>query len=132
MKYYFKKQNTNFDKTQHLFTTKILSKTDIKIGYFLRCPLRSLLEVCCCLVPSHVGLSAALWKIARWISPPMEFFWQEYLTVVPFLTPGDLPYPVQFSSVARSCPALCDPMVCSTLDFPVHHQLLELTQTHVH
>ena len=31
-----------------------------------------------------------------------------------------------------SCVQLCDPMDCSTPDFPVHHQLLELTQTHVH
>ena len=39
---------------------------------------------------------------------------------------------VQFSSVAQSCPILCDPMDCSTLGLPVHHQLLEFTQTHVH
>ena len=39
---------------------------------------------------------------------------------------------VQFSSVAQSCPTLCDPMNCSTPGLPVHHQLLELTQTHVH
>ena len=39
---------------------------------------------------------------------------------------------VQFSSVAQSCPALCDPMGCSTPGFPVHHQLPELIQTHVH
>ena len=39
---------------------------------------------------------------------------------------------VQFSSVAQSCPTLCDPMSCSTPGLPVHHQLLELTQTHVH
>ena len=39
---------------------------------------------------------------------------------------------VQFSSVAQSCPTLCDPMGYSTPGFPVHHQLLELTQTHVH
>ena len=38
---------------------------------------------------------------------------------------------LQFSSV-QSCPTLSDPMDCSTLGFPVHHQLLELTQTHVH
>ena len=36
------------------------------------------------------------------------------------------------SSVAQSCPTLCDPMNCSTPGLPVHHQLLELTQTHVH
>ena len=39
---------------------------------------------------------------------------------------------VQFSSVAQSCPTLCNPMNCSTPDLPVHHQLLEFTQTHVH
>ena len=39
---------------------------------------------------------------------------------------------VQFSSIAQSCPTLCDPMDHSTPGFPVHHQLLELAQTHVH
>ena len=38
---------------------------------------------------------------------------------------------VQFSSVAQSCPTLCDPMNCSTPGLPVHHQLLEFTQTHI-
>ena len=38
---------------------------------------------------------------------------------------------VQFSSVAQSCLSLCDSMDCSTPGFPVHHQLLELAQTHV-
>ena len=39
---------------------------------------------------------------------------------------------VQFSSVAQLCPTLCDPMDCSTPGLPVHHQLPEFTQTHVH
>ena len=38
----------------------------------------------------------------------------------------------QFSSVNQSCPILCDPMDCSTPGIPVHHQLPELTQIHVH
>ena len=38
----------------------------------------------------------------------------------------------EFSSVAQSCPTLCNPMDCSTSGFPVHHQLPEFTQTHVH
>ncbi|CAM9657459.1 unnamed protein product [Rangifer tarandus platyrhynchus] len=38
----------------------------------------------------------------------------------------------QFSSVAQSCPILCNPMNCSTPGLPVLHQLLEFTQTHVH
>ena len=48
-----------------------------------------------------------------------------------------LPYPithesVQFSSAAQLYPTLCDPMNRSTPGLPVHHQLLEFTQTHVH
>ena len=39
---------------------------------------------------------------------------------------------VQFSSVSQSCPTLCDPMNHSTPGLPVHHQLPESTQTHVH
>ena len=39
---------------------------------------------------------------------------------------------VQSSSVAQSCPTLCDPVNCSTAGLPVHHQLLVFTQTHVH
>ena len=40
--------------------------------------------------------------------------------------------PVQFSSVTQSCPTICDPMNHSTPGLPVHHQLPEFTQTHVH
>ena len=38
----------------------------------------------------------------------------------------------QFSSVAQSCPTLCDPMIHSMPGLPVHHQLPEFTQTHRH
>ena len=41
-------------------------------------------------------------------------------------------YPIHFSSVTWSSPTLCDPMDCSMPGLPVHHQLLELAQTHVH
>ena len=41
-------------------------------------------------------------------------------------------YSVQFSSVTQSCPTLCNPMDCSMPGLPVHHQLPEFTQTHVH
>ena len=37
-----------------------------------------------------------------------------------------------FCSVAQLCPTLCDPMDCSMPGFPVHHQIPEPTQTHVH
>ena len=38
----------------------------------------------------------------------------------------------QFSSVTQLCPTVCNPMNCSMPGLPVHHQLLESTQTHVH
>ena len=39
---------------------------------------------------------------------------------------------IHFSSFAQLCPTLCDPMDCSMPGFPVHHQLPEHTQTHIH
>ena len=39
---------------------------------------------------------------------------------------------ISVSSAPQLCPTLCDPMNCSTPGLPVHHQLLEFTQTHVH
>ena len=53
----------------------------------------------------------------------VPFFWN-HLTVKPPL--------VTFSSVTQSRPTLCNPMDCSTPGLPVHHQLLEFTQIHVH
>ena len=39
---------------------------------------------------------------------------------------------VEFSLVTQSCPTLCRPMYCSMSGFPVHYQLLDLTQSNVH
>ena len=39
---------------------------------------------------------------------------------------------IQFISLAQLCPGICDPMHCSTPGFPVHHELPEFNQTHVH
>ena len=50
--------------------------------------------------------------------------------IIPHLVNIWLPW--WLSSVTKSCPTLCNPMDCSTPGFPVHHQLLELAQTHVH
>ena len=49
------------------------------------------------------------------------------INLIPYVTPAS-----QFSSVAQLCPTLCNPMDCSTPGFPIHHQLLEFTQIHVH
>ena len=43
-----------------------------------------------------------------------------------------LPSRLRFGSVAQSYPTLCDPMNRSTLGLPVHHQLPEFNQTHIH
>ena len=85
--------------------------------------------------------------------PPlsMEFSRQEYQNGLSFPPPGKLPNPGiepgspslqadalpseppgNNSSATQSCPALCSPMNYSTPGFPVHHQRLELAQTHVH
>ena len=57
------------------------------------------------------------------------------LEISSFHAPMTWPYvqdSVQFTLVAQSCLTLCEAMDCSTPDLPVHHQLLEYTQTHVH
>ena len=69
-----------------------------------------------------------------------ELGWQPTLDLQPFPTKaskvspdGEAWKPSQpISSVAQLCPTLCDPMDCSTPGLPVHHQLLEFTQTLVH
>ena len=53
-----------------------------------------------------------------------QFYWG----LVPYAPAAS----VQFSSVSQSCLTLCDPMNCSTPGLPVHHQLRDFTQTHVH
>ena len=52
--------------------------------------------------------------------------------LIPYVTSKTWFSSVQFSSVAQLCPTLCDPMNHSTPDLPVHHQLSEFNQTHVH
>ena len=54
------------------------------------------------------------------------------ITVVPLIISRSNISSVQFSSVAQSCPTLCNPMNCSTPGLSVHHQFLEFTQTLVH
>ena len=53
------------------------------------------------------------------------WYWHKDRNIEQFLS-------VQFNSVAQSCPTLCDLMNSSTPGLPVHHQLPEFTQTHVH
>ena len=103
---------------------------------------------------SHVQLFVNPCTIARQAPLSMEFSRQEYWNGLPFPTlrdlsdigmePTSLAFPAlagrffttvpfgKFSSVAQLCLTLCDSMNCSTSGLPVHHQLPEFTQTHVH
>ena len=79
---------------------------------------------------SCILLFVTLWSVARQAPLSMGFSRQEHWTGLP--CPFPLRMEVQFSSVAQSCPILCDSMNRSPPGLPVHHQLLEFTQTHVH
>ena len=61
-----------------------------------------------------------LWPLLSF--PNLLAYWVQHFHSIQF----------SFSLVAQSCPTLCDAMNCSTPDLPVHHQLLESTQIHVH
>ena len=105
---------------------------------------------------------ATLWTLAYQAPLSMRFSRHEYWRGLPCPPSGPLPDPqakpislisptlagrffttsatwetktwssVQFSSITQSCPTLCDSMNHSTPGLPVHHQLPEFTQTHVH
>ena len=64
------------------------------------------------------------------------FIWDQRLAIqstqIPAAFLNSVFSSVQFSSVAQSCPTLCDPLNRSTPGLPVHHQLPEFTHTHVH
>ena len=69
------------------------------------------------------------WTVACQAPLSVGFSRQEYWSGLPFPSPKAL---FQFNSVTQLCPTLSDPMNCSTPGLPVHHQLPEFTQTHVH
>ena len=91
---------------------------------------------------SCVWYFATPWTIPCQAPLSLGFSRQEYWSRLPFAPPGHFPNPgikplghslsVQFSSVAQSCPTLCNPMNRSMPGLPIHHQLLEFTQTHIH
>ena len=71
--------------------------------------------------------------LSKIITTIFYFLAYEVLTAIPTLAGIKMhTLNVWFSSVAQSCPTLCNPMNCSTPSLPVHHQLPEFTQNHVH
>ena len=86
-------------------------------------------------IPS-LGKNFLSWKtrastpIVYCLSPSLHSAWQ--YEIVSFVSSFDLRLSAMFSSVTQSGPTLCDPMNRGMPGLPVHHQLLEFTQTHVH
>ena len=82
---------------------------------------------------THYNIFA--WRIS-WAEDPGGLQPMESQIVRHYLMTKPLPpkhmLSLHFSSVAQLCLTLCDPMDCSTPGLPVHHQLPEFTQTHVH
>ena len=68
--------------------------------------------------------------IAKWFRS-ISIYVYRYIHIIS-LHSFPLWFITQFSSATQSCLTLCDPMDCSTPGLPVHHQLPELTQIHVH
>ena len=68
----------------------------------------------------------------HWFSSCSHFLYEALISTVIMLKHKKLKWLVSVSSVTQLCPTLCDPMNCSTPGLPIHHQLLEFTQTHVH
>ena len=85
---------------------------------------------------------AAQFSFCPWLKPRTALWREDKPALLDCLTlqgglgtlkcPWGWPVLPQFSSVTQSCPILCNPMDCSTPSLPVHYQLPELTQTHVH
>ena len=81
--------------------------------------------------PSRPNLCSQLPFFSLVSSTEQDPWVQQLLLTFHASVAGSFPS-VQFSSVAQSCPTLCNPMNRSMPSLPVHHQLPEFTQTHVH
>ena len=88
-----------------------------------------LLKVCCVYFQRFAMLIQHIFLKQKWnIFSQFAIKTKQFMTYIFSISA----YKFQFSSVAQSCPTLCYPMDCSMPGLPVHHQLLELTQTHVY
>ena len=97
------------------------------ISFLVRCTFRSFVHILPVVFSLQSGKSLYNLKIYIYV----------HTYICNFLPIFGLSYyfyamPFQFSSVAQSCLTLCDPVDCRTPGLPVHHQLPEFTQTHVH
>ena len=89
----------------------------------LSSPLYSRFPPTICFTHGHIYICHHFFpNLSHLSSPPLHVHMSVFYVCVS----------IQFSSVAQSCLTLCDPLNHSTPGLPVHHQLLESTQTHVH
>ena len=77
--------------------------------------------------PWMTGENLVVMEMSCTLTASVSISWLPFCPIVHKILPS-----VQFSSATQSCQTLCDPMDCSTPGFPVHHQLPELAQTHIH
>ena len=119
---------------QPLYRTvwRFLKKPEIELPYDPAIPLQGIhseetrieRDMCTPIFIAALFTMARTWKQSRC---PLADEWIIKLWYI-----YTMEYSVQFSSVTQSCPTLCNPMDCSMPGLPVHHQLPEFTQTHVH
>ena len=83
------------------------------------------------MVPHWVTIIYLAWGVGRGGWQKVQSVCRTYIKLT-FKMHSNIECSVQFSSVAQLCPTLCGIMNRSTPGLPVHHQLLELTQTHAH
>ena len=79
----------------------------------------------------QVGLKLTIQKTKIMACSPITS-WEIEGETLETVSELDMEQSDQIRSVAQSCPTLCEPMNCSTPGLPVHHQLPEFTETHVH
>ena len=113
----------------------VKSKEDLFIYFYDKATRACLLADDCEVNPPTLVSNSKIQRLGCiFLLPPhpaglIIFLSRNYTNKLPYKTERDS---VQFSSFTQSCPTLCDPMNRSMPGLPVHHQLLEFTQTHFH
>ena len=77
-------------------------------------------------------VSSLSFQLKHKVQKDIHIFWHLSIVLLEGSSVSDTCYIHQIRSVAQSRPTVCDPMNRSTPGLPVHHQLLEFTQTHIH
>ena len=116
------KPSTFSDKAKQVLKKWRVSSEDPGHNWSLQCPVR---------LPHSLPWFYTTWGVGKSVLATREkeinWFCVAYWSLL-----AKYPTHMTFSSVAQSCLTLCNPLDCSTPGLPVHRQLLDFTQTHVH